>query len=103
MLVEHQIHDAQRTLAMLDCKARPRRMMERDIIVVWGLYRGWTDRLTGKTARAHPMTISRRRESSPLFNALERDSVIIFDPNEELDKGRPEFGGGGDGGGSNSP
>ena len=36
-------------------------MMERDIIVVWGLYRGWADTFTAKTARVHPMTIRRRK------------------------------------------
>ncbi len=35
--------------------------MERDIVVVWGLYRGWTVAFTAKTARAHPATIRRRR------------------------------------------
>ncbi|MEE9248982.1 MAG: hypothetical protein V3U79_09830 [Dehalococcoidia bacterium] len=36
--------------------------------------------------------------------ALEKkDKVVIFDPNEELDKGHPQFGCGGDGGGWNSP
>ena len=61
MLLERQVRDAQRTLAKLDSKARPTQMMERDIIVVWGLYRGWTAGFTAKNARVHPATIRRRR------------------------------------------
>ena len=48
-------------------------MMERDIIVVWGLYRGWPDKLTAKTAHVHRATVIRGRESSLLFKATEKD------------------------------
>ena len=58
MLVEHQIRETQRTLANLDGGSRANRMMERDIIV-WGLYRGWPDKLTAKTASIHRATIRR--------------------------------------------
>ena len=59
MLVEHQIREAKRTLAALDDGSRANRMMERDIIIVWGLYLGWPDKLTAKTAHVHRATISR--------------------------------------------
>ena len=73
MLVEHLIREAQRTLAHLDGGAKANRMMERDIIVVWGLYRGWPDKLTAKTAHVHTMTVNRRRECSPTFKASNKD------------------------------
>ena len=73
MPVGHQIRTARRMLGTLEGGARPRRMMERDIIVLWGLYRGWPNKLTPKTTRVHPTTIIRRRKSSLLFKASEKD------------------------------
>ena len=36
--------------------------MDRDLILIWGLYRGWSDAAIAKVLRVHPTTVKRHME-----------------------------------------
>ena len=75
--LEKQAREAMRVIAERHDR-RPRTssassmQMERDLIVLYGLYRGWNNSVTAEALRCHPRTVSRR------CNQLMLDPRLIF-------------------------